>query len=347
MEHTLNEEITEPKKIRLIENIKIENFNLSMDISRIEDELEVQKKDNVVLQIKYDALQHEMVTLKADKLSIEKQLEEARQEDNGSPKNSELQKENDSLKKSIVDLHKHLHDLKDHIVTVEKKNAEMRGLMSQVSLIKKMCDDPDIIDTYKHDTVPTNDVVMEIVTEDKNTDTVPDTNMTLIRIPEPHNTTDVVDIDKVNALLHETAKKRIDGELEKIRKNNVAEYYIDSTEKDGFIWNIGILGPANTPYENRVLSLQVTFPDTYPTDKPRIRFVTTVYHPNVAARSGDVGLSILQEWNPDTSMDLILPCIVWLLSEPNTREPFNHDAAHLYETNKPLFFNKVRLFLDK
>lgn len=40
-------------------------------------------------------------------------------------------------------------------------------------------------------------------------------------------------------------------------------------------------GPEQTPYEEGTFKLEITVPDRYPFEPPRVKFATPVYHPNI------------------------------------------------------------------
>ena len=47
--------------------------------------------------------------------------------------------------------------------------------------------------------------------------------------------------------------------------------------KNIFKWKISMLGPADTPYAGGVFILEANFPDTYPKDGPKIKFLTKFF----------------------------------------------------------------------
>ena len=42
-----------------------------------------------------------------------------------------------------------------------------------------------------------------------------------------------------------------------------------------------IKGPEDTPFEGGVWTLNVSVPDRYPFEPPKVQFVTPIYHPNI------------------------------------------------------------------
>ena len=64
-------------------------------------------------------------------------------------------------------------------------------------------------------------------------------------------------------------------------------------------------------------SQNVMFPTDYPFKPPKIKFITKVYHPNIAA-DGRICIDILQDkWSPALTLSRVLLSISSLLNEPN------------------------------
>ncbi|GMH51124.1 hypothetical protein TrRE_jg12737 [Triparma retinervis] len=78
-------------------------------------------------------------------------------------------------------------------------------------------------------------------------------------------------------------------------------------------WNASIMGPPNTPYDNKFYSLMVTCTDDYPTVPPLIKFVTKVNLPCVNQRDGTVieqKLPATKSWNRQMGIHEVLKGIV-------------------------------------
>jgi len=91
-----------------------------------------------------------------------------------------------------------------------------------------------------------------------------------------------------------------------------------------------IFGPDDTEWEGGVFRLMMEFGDKFPSDPPKVRFVTQMFHPNVYA-NGNICLDILgKEWTPLYDCVAILTSIQSLLSDPNPDSPANNEAAGLF-----------------
>ena len=108
--------------------------------------------------------------------------------------------------------------------------------------------------------------------------------------------------------------------------------YAASPDPDNiFVWNAVVFGPEDTPWEDGVFKLTMTFPDEYPHKPPLVKFVTSVFHPNVY-KNGNICLDILQnQWTKVLDVNSVLLSIRSLLPDPNPSSPANAEAARLYK----------------
>ncbi|KAI8922461.1 hypothetical protein PhCBS80983_g01429 [Powellomyces hirtus] len=108
------------------------------------------------------------------------------------------------------------------------------------------------------------------------------------------------------------------------------------------LWNAVIFGPEETPFEDGTFKLALTFDESYPTKPPHVKFISTMFHPNVYA-NGDLCLDILQNrWSPTYDVAAILTSIQSLLHDPNPNSPANAEAARLFQENRKDYYKRVR-----
>ena len=92
-------------------------------------------------------------------------------------------------------------------------------------------------------------------------------------------------------------------------------------ESNIYEWDVCITGPPDTLYEGGIFNCKMIFPETYPDQPPKMKFVTPVWHPNVYP-NGDVCISILHppgddptnvqetaamRWNPIHTVKVLRP----------------------------------------
>ncbi|XP_019738128.1 ubiquitin-conjugating enzyme E2 G1-like isoform X1 [Hippocampus comes] len=111
-------------------------------------------------------------------------------------------------------------------------------------------------------------------------------------------------------------------------------------DNDIFQWEVVVIGPQDTLFEGGFFKATLTFPRDYPLRPPKMKFITEIWHPNVA-KNGDVCISILHEpgedkygyekpeerWLPIHTVETIMISVISMLADPNGDSPANVDAA--------------------
>ena len=91
---------------------------------------------------------------------------------------------------------------------------------------------------------------------------------------------------------------RIQKEYRDFNKNSNGTIFISPQDDSLINWKGTILGPPETPYEGGVFHLSIIL-DEYPMSKPKIKFITKIYHPQVRLATGEISIDILLlEWTP-------------------------------------------------
>lgn len=112
-----------------------------------------------------------------------------------------------------------------------------------------------------------------------------------------------------------------------------------------FHWEGIIHGPSDTPYYNGVFKIDIRIPDTYPMVPPIVKFITRIYHPNIA-HDGKICLNILRhppggDWAPSIGLAKTILSIHNLLSDGNPSDPLNAEAADLNQRDIEAFNAKA------
>ena len=144
------------------------------------------------------------------------------------------------------------------------------------------------------------------------------------------------------------AIRRIQKELQELIKDTPANCSAGpESDNDIFRWRATIIGPTETPYENGMFNLIISFPPDYPFKSPHITFETKVYHPNIN-ENGVICLDILKtQWSPALSITKVLLSICSLLSDPNPDDPLVPEIANLYKTNREQFNKNAQEYTVK
>mmetsp|Transcript_22759 Transcript_22759/g.23695 ORF Transcript_22759/g.23695 Transcript_22759/m.23695 type:complete len:154 (+) Transcript_22759:41-502(+) len=133
--------------------------------------------------------------------------------------------------------------------------------------------------------------------------------------------------------------KAIATRLKKELNNLTIQPICDSTvvldgDNDIRNWVIILKGPPESPYSEGTFKIKFAFPDNYPFKPPEVKFITTVYHPNVKLDSGEICLDVFNSsWLPTQNTSEILEKIVSMLKSPSTGSPLEPDIANEF-TNK-------------
>lgn len=129
--------------------------------------------------------------------------------------------------------------------------------------------------------------------------------------------------------------KRISKELSDLIREPLQNCSAQPIDNSNLLrWKATLKGPSDTPYENGIFHLNIEFPQNYPFNPPKVRFITKIYHCNINSKGG-ICLDILKnEWSPALTISKILLSISSLLNEPNPDDPLAPDIAKLYKKNK-------------
>lgn len=143
------------------------------------------------------------------------------------------------------------------------------------------------------------------------------------------------------------ALRRIQKELQDLRKDPPSNCSAGPAGEDLFKWEGVIMGPADSPYHGGVFKLIIQFPTDYPFKPPQVQFITKIYHPNINA-AGLICLDILkQQWSPALTISKVLLSITSLLTDPNPDDPFVPEIANLYKADRNRYEMEARAFTQR
>jgi len=108
------------------------------------------------------------------------------------------------------------------------------------------------------------------------------------------------------------------------------------------LWDAVVVGPPDTPYENRAFELKIELSDDFPMDSPTVLFVTQIFHPNVWCRPderyGKICLDVIDDkWSPAFSLQKVLLCVQQLLGDPNADAAIDPFVAEMCKSDPSKF----------
>nr|OQO30721.1 Ubiquitin-conjugating enzyme E2 15 [Rachicladosporium sp. CCFEE 5018] len=126
---------------------------------------------------------------------------------------------------------------------------------------------------------------------------------------------------------------------------------------DVFEWEVMLMlsEDQDSMYGGGCFRARMTFPPTYPHLPPKMKFSTSIFHPNVYP-NGDVCISILhppgddqygyeqasERWSPVQSPETILLSVISMLGSPNDESAANLEAGSLWREDQKEFRRRVR-----
>ena len=81
-------------------------------------------------------------------------------------------------------------------------------------------------------------------------------------------------------------------------------------------WIIFMQGPIHSPFEDSIFILELNFGEQYPQYPPKLRFLSSVYHPNVDKAGLICHPILIEDYSPSVSLRQILDAIHSMLAQP-------------------------------
>jgi ubiquitin-conjugating enzyme E2 M len=92
-----------------------------------------------------------------------------------------------------------------------------------------------------------------------------------------------------------------------------------------------------SPYKHCKVSFQLTFPDTYPIDAPKLKCLNRIYHPNINYE-GAVCLPLVREdYTPTVNLTMIICGLIFIMTYPNGEDPLNPNIGDLMLKTPDMF----------
>ena len=129
----------------------------------------------------------------------------------------------------------------------------------------------------------------------------------------------------------------------KNEKDIIKDLTID--KQDPLHWKSMVYGPENTPYENGKFEVMINFEEDKPDQKPKIQFLTKIYHYNISQNNGEILCPYI--WNLESTEEENLKNIKLLMEAPDSRYPCSKFIQDEYYNDFPKYKEKASNFTEE
>ncbi|CAF1377914.1 unnamed protein product [Rotaria magnacalcarata] len=112
---------------------------------------------------------------------------------------------------------------------------------------------------------------------------------------------------------------------------------------------LGRVLPTSSIYNQAAYQIEIKLPPEFPFKPPEVRFITSIYHPNVDEQ-GKICVDLLnsnETWKPTAPLVDVIKAVVELIDNPKIDHALNADIANEYTTNRPEFDRKATAMVKK
>lgn len=116
-------------------------------------------------------------------------------------------------------------------------------------------------------------------------------------------------------------------------QNGFVDVFALTIVEDVEAWQGKLFGPTDSPYEGGEFEFTVNFPEEFPYAPPNVKFITKIYHCNVA-EDGHVCTHCGEDWSPSLTVAKLLVLLQSLLSDPDFENPCVPTIAAQYVADR-------------
>jgi ubiquitin-protein ligase len=143
--------------------------------------------------------------------------------------------------------------------------------------------------------------------------------------------------------------KRIINEtklIESLKEDDKKMFQFFYQNNDLYHWRAHLYGPKDTPYEGYYFLLDIQFSNDYPLVPMKIRFMTSIIHPNI--NGTDICHEILKnKWNPSYNIRSVFLSLWSLLLHPNFEDAYSKEYQDNKSDKKEVYENRVKEYCRK
>ena len=143
-------------------------------------------------------------------------------------------------------------------------------------------------------------------------------------------------------------ESRLQKDYDDIKNPPFPPLTITKNPLNPFVWTIEFPGPEGTPYQGGRFVLEIIFPEKYPFEAPKIKFLTKVYHPLINKENGEICPLLYQrEWKPAKTLGYPLSLIMASLANPKGEGPVEVEIAQQLLENRKKFDEEAKNWTQK
>lgn len=106
-------------------------------------------------------------------------------------------------------------------------------------------------------------------------------------------------------------------------------------------WKVAFEGTPCSPYEDGIFQVKVNLPDSFPSTRPFLYFITKMFHPNVRQKDGLVSLNLMYNWVKERTIEEVLFGFIEVMDNPRVGCGYGEEPQKLLEQDRDKFFEKV------
>ena len=142
-------------------------------------------------------------------------------------------------------------------------------------------------------------------------------------------------------------EKALDAQFNKLKNSKIVPIhcckYVNSKKNN---WEVIFLGTEGTPYESGYFKVQLLFKEVFPKHGPEAKFITKMFHPNIAS-DGHVCMELLNSWKEKTTMENIFYGIIDLLDNPVPEGGYDNEAKKELQKDYDKYMETVEEYTEK
>ena len=112
-------------------------------------------------------------------------------------------------------------------------------------------------------------------------------------------------------------------------------------------WKVAFEGTPCSPYEDGIFQLKVNLPDSFPSERPYLYFITKMFHPNIRQSDGLVSLNLMYQWIESRTIEEVIFGFIEVMDNPRVGSGYGEEPQQLLAKDRDKFFEKVEEYTYK